>query len=178
MYRLRLVQTRPIDPPSGAYDPWHKLLLVSPDGSEMALFENPLDGEELSMWFLSNMDSILQEEAPFRILGDDSIARSHKLAWDIVFDQIEKLTGSFEMFAACREILLGYNQRHNLRSGASGMEFPNIMFGIGANGPEVSCDDGGEWTWKYYPIDYREFYEWLPCKIAKGEYLRTRDAQK
>lgn len=169
-YRLRLTQTAPADPADGAHDPWHRLYIVDPGNTEIVLIENPLDGEELSAWFMENMEAIQSEEAPFRQEEGDSLARSVDLSWDLIVAEVEKLTGSFEMFMACRDVLVYYRQRHSIRSGASGMEFPDIIFGIGANGPEVSCDAGPDWTWRYSPVDFREFYEWLPQQIEKGEY--------
>lgn len=176
MFRLRLTQIAPEDPASGAYDPWHRLYLVDSEGTEILLIENPLDGEELSTWFMDNMQAIQFEQTPFPQEGGNSLARSVDLSWDLIVATVEELTGSFEMFLACRDVLVHYRQRHSLRSGASGMEFPDIIFGVGRNGPEVSCDAGPGWTWRYSPIDFQEFYEWLPLQIAKGEYMRHGDS--
>lgn len=170
MYRLRLTRTGPSDPDTGAFDPFYRLYLIDDEGIEVTLFENPLDGKELSEWFMENMKSIRSEEPPFRQLPGDSLARSRALAWDFVISEVEEFTGSFEMFSACRDVVVRYWQQHSLRAGASGMEFPNIYFGLGSEGPEVSCDEPPDFEWCYRPVDFDEFFDWLAPAIVRGEF--------
>lgn len=173
MMRLRFEQFAPADPPN-SFDPWHRISLIDEGGQVIVLFEEAMDGDEFIAWFFENEDAIISETAPFPLSENDSLRQSFENAWDRLPNwhvHIEP-SGVKDPDDPEADRLGEYRQRHSSVFAASGMEFPEIFFGLGYHGPEVSCIgapgswhpefwSGPEWKWRYYPIDYPEFFTWL-----------------
>ncbi len=171
--RLRFEQFAPADPPN-SFDPWHRISLIDDNDEVTMLFEEAMDGDEFIAWFFENEEPITSEVAPFPLNENDSLRQSFEHAWDRLPDwhvHIEP-SGVKDPDDPEADRLGEYRQRHSSAFAARGMEFPEIFFGIGYHGPEVSCIgapgswhpefwSGPERKWQYYPVDYPEFFRWL-----------------
>lgn len=171
VYVLRLEQLAPADAKNRMFDPQVRMYIADPDGGQIDLMNEPLEIDRLAPWFLENLPRICVESTPFDLLPGESVAAGYRRVHGLV-PQIEELTGSLEMFSAAQELMIDYQMSHCLARALGGMNMPEIYFGIGVDGPEVSCDDGGDWTWRHYPVDYEEFQSWLGEEMLSGRIDR------
>lgn len=173
MFRLRFEWLKPPSPPH-TYDSLYEIALLHDDGTRVTLFEAALGGEEFVNWFLANEDAIRTEPPAFPVRPDESLPQAFWRAWDELHDWGAggALADAKDPDDPAREALFTYRERHSSVFAAEGMAFPEFFFGIGADGPELSCIGaprslepepwaGDEWTWQYRPIDYAEFFQWL-----------------
>lgn len=171
--RLRFEQFAPADPPN-SFDPWHRISLIAEDGSVIVLFEEAMDGDEFIAWFFENEGAIISEAAPFPLDQSDSLRRSFEHAWQEHLERLrnKEIPDVGEPLDPEDERFYHYRTRHSSVFASRGMEFPEIFFGLGYHGPEISCIgapgswhpefwSGPEWTWQHYPVDYPEFFAWL-----------------
>lgn len=133
-----------------------------------------MDGDEFIAWFFQNEDFITAEIAPFPLSENDSLRQSFEFAWKKHLEWLrnKEIPDVGEPLDPENERLYHYRTRHSSRFAARGMEFPEIFFGLGYHGPEISCIgapgswhpefwSGPEWTWQHYPVNYLEFFRWL-----------------
>ncbi|QTI69256.1 hypothetical protein [Gordonia polyisoprenivorans] len=148
------------------------IYLIDAAGSDITtLLRGVWDYDKLRDWFLENEYYIIGDGAPFVQCQGESLAESFWRAWDSL-PEWELLPDTKDPDDPRRAVLFDYRTRHRSTFPTEGIILPELFFGVGLNGPEVSSVGapgaihrdkfmGAEWEWEYFPVDYPEFYSWL-----------------
>jgi hypothetical protein len=191
--RLRFEQLAPADPPH-TFDPWHRFALLHDDDTVQVVFEAAIDGDEFVEWFFTNEHAICTETPPFSQLPGEYLPHSYWRAWDQLpdWDVWIEPDGAKDPDDPRNAVLFDYRERHSSQFAMPGMEYPEFFFGIGQDGPELSCIGAPaswhpdrwppqDWTFQHSPIDYPEFFRWLhqqhpdiAARVA-AEHIAERD---